>query len=84
MEKTLNSKLKVEAGEHAFGRMKVLRHPCLLQYYDGVSLEKDILIVTEPVKPLRIWLSELTGDRREEQVRLNTWWLEGWTSGKGC
>ena len=49
--------------------MKVLRHPCILQYFDGVDLDKDTLIVTEPVIPLKAWLSTLTGDRKEEQVR---------------
>jgi len=68
LDKVNTPKLKVEAGMHGFQKMKTMRHPYILQYLDGVELEKEVVLVTEPVTPLGEWLATLKPDFREEQV----------------
>lgn len=68
LDKVNTPKLKVEAGVHGFQKMKTMRHPYILQYLDGVDLEKEVVLVTEPVTPLGDWLATLKPEFREEQV----------------
>lgn len=68
LDKINTLKLKVEAGMHGFQKMKTMRHPYILQYLDGVDLEKELVLVTEPVIPLVEWLATLKPEFREEQV----------------
>ena len=58
-----NSRMKsqpklVECNIHHFNRIKTLKHPCILKYIDGIELEKELLLVTEPVVPLLVWLEK--------------------------
>eukprot|EP00624_Nannochloropsis_granulata_P003343 evm.model.NODE_26981_length_61533_cov_35.017178.21 len=68
LDKINTLKLKVEAGMHGFQKMKTMRHPYILQYLDGADLEKEVVLVTEPVIPLMEWLATLKPEFREEQV----------------
>ncbi len=68
LDKVQTPKLKLEAGLHGFQRMKTVRHPYILQYLEGVDLEKEVILVTEPVVPLGEWLATLTPEFREQQV----------------
>ncbi len=47
------------AASNALRRCKILRHPYILQYIDGVETDSEIVIVTEPVIPLIDFLKDL-------------------------
>lgn len=68
LDKVSTPQLKVEAGLHGFQKMKTMRHPYILQYLDGVDLEREVILVTESVTPLGEWLAGLKAEFREEQV----------------
>ncbi len=38
--------------------MKMLRHPNILMFVDGIESEKGVFIATERVKPLYIYLND--------------------------
>jgi SCY1-like protein 1 len=68
LDKVATPRLKLEAAQHGFQRIRTLRHPYILQYLDGAELEKEMVVVTEPVTSLGEWLQSLGGDMREEQI----------------
>jgi hypothetical protein len=69
LDKVSVPKQQQEAGQHGYQRIKAMRHPCILQYIDGVELEKELVMVTEPVKPLREWMRALRpGQMAQEQI----------------
>lgn len=68
IDKVSASRLKVEAGMHGLQKMKTVRHPYILQYIDGADLEKEMVLVTEPVVPLREWLSAVKAETKDQQI----------------
>ena len=46
------------AAKNAFKRMKMLRHPNILMFQDGVENDKAVFIATERVQPLFTYLKE--------------------------
>jgi SCY1-like protein 1 len=54
----------LEAAKNAFLRHKVLRHPRILACVEAIEEEKELLVATEPVVPLRRWLAEFEGAAR--------------------
>ncbi|GAM20001.1 hypothetical protein SAMD00019534_031760 [Acytostelium subglobosum LB1] len=55
------SPAKIDVAKNGFKRAKTIRHPNFLTYLDGIELETNIYIVTEPVTPL----DELIDDIRK-------------------
>ena len=49
---------KLPAAKNGFKRMKMLRHPNILMFHDGVESDKGVFIATERVQPLLNYLKE--------------------------
>jgi SCY1-like protein 1 len=68
------SSSRKEACTNAFNRMKTIRHPNVLKFLDGIESEKEILIVTEPIKPLQDWLNVAREVNSKEQFEAALAW----------
>ena len=54
----MNYILKHQFAKNGIKRMKMLRHPNILMYQDGIENDKCIYIVTERVQPLYNYLRD--------------------------
>ena len=54
--------------------MKMLRHPNILQFEDGIESEKGVFIVTERVQPLYSYLNAST-DSESQKANEISWGL---------
>ncbi|KAF2069881.1 hypothetical protein CYY_008803 [Polysphondylium violaceum] len=52
---------KLEVAKNGFKRAKTIRHPNFLTFLDGIELETNIYIVTEPISPLDDKITEIKG-----------------------
>ena len=68
------SSSRKEACTNGFSRIKTIRHPNVLKYLDGIENDKEILIVTEPIKPLQDWLKVAKEVNSEEQFEAALAW----------
>lgn len=68
LDKASTPRTRAEAGQHGFQKMKTMRHPYILQYLDGAEFEKELVMVTEPVKPVKDWFLALSAGGREDRV----------------
>jgi SCY1-like protein 1 len=50
--------MKLAAAKNGIKRTKMLRHPNVLMFQDGVDSEKAVFIATERVQPLYLYLKE--------------------------
>jgi len=75
-EKANVARERLEAAQNAFARMRTLVHPSLLRSLESLELEKELLLVTEDVKPLRAWLPELADSPVERAADQLLWGLE--------
>ncbi|KYQ93598.1 hypothetical protein DLAC_04973 [Tieghemostelium lacteum] len=50
-DKTKNQS-KIDVAKNGFKRAKTIRHPNFLTYLDGIEMDSNIYIVTEPIQPL--------------------------------
>lgn len=57
-----------QSAKNGFKRSKMLRHPSLLMFQDGVENDKSIFIVTERVQPLFNYLQE---SKENDAQRMN-------------
>lgn len=64
----------LEPAKNCIKRMKMLRHPCVLMFQDGVENEKTVQIVTERVQPLFNYLNEST-DNESQKMNEISWGL---------
>mmetsp|Transcript_10613 Transcript_10613/g.10688 ORF Transcript_10613/g.10688 Transcript_10613/m.10688 type:complete len:926 (+) Transcript_10613:164-2941(+) len=49
---------KLAAAQRNWQKLRTLRHPYVLSFIDGVELEDSIMVVTEDVIPLEVWINE--------------------------
>lgn len=57
-----------QSAKNGFKRSKMLRHPSLLMFQDGVENDKSVFIVTERVQPLFNYLQE---SKENDAQRMN-------------
>ena len=68
------SSSRKEACTNAFNRVKTIRHPNVLKYLDGIESDKEILVVTETIKPLGDWLKVAKEVNSPEQFEAALAW----------
>lgn len=59
-----------ETARNALKRAKTIRHPDCLRFVDGSDSELAVVIATELVVPLSVWLSKSTSDGQKRDVSL--------------
>ena len=68
------SSSRKEACTNAFNRIKTIRHPNVLKYLDGIESDKEVLVVTETIKPLEDWLKVAKEVNSPEQFEAALAW----------
>lgn len=59
----------VELAHNELGRTRMLKHPDVLRFVDGDENEAGILLVTERVVPLEMWVRAQPRDTEEDEAR---------------
>ncbi|XP_027040753.1 N-terminal kinase-like protein isoform X3 [Pocillopora damicornis] len=73
-----SSEDKVQTAKLALRRLKTLRHPNIVRYIDGLESDTVIYLVTEPVQPLEVLLSEDENSKADFAI---SWGLHQITAG---
>lgn len=61
----------LQPAKNCIKRMKMLRHPNILMFQDGVETDKSVQIVTERVQPLLSYLSESLDNQSQKEVEIS-------------
>lgn len=68
-----NEESYLEAAKNAIKRLKTLRHPSILTYFDSLETEKYLLVVTECVEPLHAHLENQSGLTTQQREFAISW-----------
>lgn len=68
-----NEESYLEAAKNAIKRLKTLRHPSILTYFDSLETEKYLLVVTEYVEPLHAHLENQSGLTTQQREFAISW-----------
>lgn len=61
----------VSLAKSALKRYKTLRHPSIIRYIDSLESDGAVFLVTEPVVPLDVWLSDDKQTKQQKQLIIN-------------
>lgn len=73
-----SSEDKVQTAKLALRRLKTLRHPNIVRYIDALESDAVIYLVTEPVQPLEVLLSEVESSKADLAI---SWGIHQITAG---
>ena len=62
---------KLQSAKNCLKRMKMLRHPNLLGFQDGIENEKAVYIVTERIQPLFNYLNESKDNESQKENEIS-------------